>query len=135
MMCLPKYVVMFKKIFFVVLILISTSVIAFSQVQNRVFLKGIVGNEIKLSQLSDTSIKLITTIDLHLKGHNATIFLTGAGYSQTAIVTISLNSRLVGIRDNLRAGTTIIIDDFIYKNSKTGATLFFKGSEYKVVKD
>lgn len=126
---------MVKKIFSIIVILISTSVIVFSQVQNRIFLKGINGNEVKLSQLADTAVKLITTIDLHLKDHNATIYLTGAGYSQTAAVTISLNSCLAVIRNNLRVGTSIIIEDYIYKNPKTRATIFFKGSEYRVVAD
>ena len=70
---------------------------------------------------------------MHLQAHTATIYLTGAGHSQTVMVTISLNSCLAAIRNNLRVGTSITIGDFIYKNRKTGATIFFEGSSYKIV--
>ncbi len=126
---------MVKKIFVILLILTSKSVAALSQVQNRIFLKGIEGGVIKLSQLTDTSVKLITTKEFPLKGHAATLYLTGTGYSQTVVVTISLNFCLAAIRNELRVGTSIIIDDFIYKNPKTGATTFFKGREYKIIAD
>lgn len=124
---------MVKKILFILSISLTTTV--FSQVQNKIFLKGIEGKDIKLSQLTDTTVKLITTIDLPLKGHAATIYLSGAGYSQVAVITISLNFCLPVISDKLRVGTSITIEDFIYKNPKTGATIFFKGSQYSVVAD
>ncbi len=137
-MCLPKYVVMFKKIFFVVLILISTSVIAFSQVQNRIFLKGIVGNEIKLSQLSDTSIKLITTIDLPLNQNTVTMYLTDLGYPPTIAVQLAISSAAIGyplfhFKDKLRVGSSIIIEDLKIKNPKTRGDIFLKGTRYKVI--
>ena len=72
---------MIKKLFFTILISLATTVFVFSQVQNKIFFKGIEGRDIKLSQLSDTAVKIITTIDLRLKEHNVTMYLTGAGYS------------------------------------------------------
>jgi hypothetical protein len=130
---------MFKRIFFIVLILISTSVIVFSQVQNRIFLKGIAGNEIKLSQLTDTSIKLISTIDLPFNHNTVTIYLTDLGYPPTIVVHLTVSSGgtggypLIHFKDKLRVGASIIIEDLKIKNPKTGAELLLKGSRYKII--
>ena len=131
---------MFKRIFFIVLILISISVIVFSQVQNRIFLKGIDGNEIKLSQLTDTSIKLITTIDLPLNHNTVTIYLTDLGYPPTIAVQFTISSGtgghpLIHFKDKLRVGSSIIIEDLKIKNPKTGAEILLKGSRYKIIAD
>ncbi|MBP6022838.1 hypothetical protein [Ferruginibacter sp.] len=129
---------MFKRIFFIVLVLISTSVVAFSQVQNRIYLKGIDGNEIKLSQLTDTSIKLITTIDLPLNHNTVTIYLTDLGYPPTIVVQLAVSSGtggypLIYFKDKLRVGASIIIEDLKIKNPKTGAEILLKGSRYKII--
>jgi hypothetical protein len=128
---------MFKRIFFIVLILISISVIVFSQVQNRIFLKGITGNEIKLSQLTDTSIKLISTIDLPLNHNTVTIYLTDLGYPPTISVQLSGTGGypLIHFKDKLRVGASIIIEDLKIKNPKTGAEILLKGSRYKIIAD
>ena len=126
---------MLKKTFLILVILLITNMFGISQVQNSIFLKGINGNEIKLSQLADTSVKLTTTIDLRLKEHTATIYLTGAGFPQTAIVKITINSSLAALKNSLRIGTSIIIEDLKIKNPKTGVEIFFKGSSYKVIAD
>lgn len=130
----------FKRIFFIVLVLTSTSVIAFSQVQNRTYLKGIAGNEIKLSQLADTSIKLITTIDLPLNHNTVTIYLTDLGYPPTIAVHLTISNGtggypLIHFKDKLRVGSSIIIEDLKIKNPKTGAEILLKGSRYKIITD
>ncbi len=125
---------MIKKIFLIILILISISVIAFSQVQNRIFLKGINGNEVKLSQLADTAVKLITTIDLPLNRNTITLYLTDVGYPPTIAVQLTAGGNIYSLfKDKLRVGSSIIIEDLKVKNPKTGVEIFFKGSRYKVI--
>ena len=47
---------MIKKLFFTLFILLSTTIFVFSQVQNKIVLKGIEGKDIKMSQLVDTAV-------------------------------------------------------------------------------
>lgn len=125
---------MVKKIFFIFLILISISEIAFSQVQNRIFLKGINGNEVKLSQLADTAVKLITTIDLPFNRNTVTLYLTDLGYTPTIAAQVTVGANLYSLfKDKLRVGSSIIIEDLKIKNPKTGVEIFFKGSRYKII--
>ncbi|WP_462248951.1 hypothetical protein [Ferruginibacter sp.] len=125
---------MVKKIFFIIAIIITTFVSASSQVQNRISLKGIEGNEIKLSQLADTAVKLITTIDLPFNRNTVTLYLTDLGYPPTIAVQVTVGGNVYNLfKDKLRVGSSIIIEDLKIKNPKTGVEIFFKGSRYKII--
>ncbi len=127
---------MFKRIFLFILILISTTVIAFSQLQNSIFLKGINGNEIKLSQLKDTSIKVtISNPKLNLiKG--STIYIYGAGFYSTIVMQISPNACLAFLQvKNIQVGTKITLEDLIINDAKTKNRIIYSGTTYVVVAD
>jgi hypothetical protein len=109
-------------------------VFVFSQVQNKIFLKGIVGNEVKLSQLADTSVKLTTNIPLPLNNNSITIYLTDIGYPPViSLQVIGGGCIFIFLKDKLKVGSSIIIEDLKIKNPKTGGDIYLKGTRYKVI--
>lgn len=88
--------------------------------------------------MTDTSIKLISTIDLPFNHNTVTIYLTDLGYPPTIVVQLTVSSGtggypLIHFKDKLRVGASIIIEDLKIKNPKTEAELLLKGSRYKII--
>ena len=118
------------------------SFVVFAQIKNDAYLTNVEGGAIKLSQLSDTTIKVVMSPGI--KG-NCTIrvyFHEGGFYLQTVAVTGSISQswhifNTIGkeMRNKLTVGTKITIGDcdcnFMGKTKKYN--LF--GTTYKIVAD
>jgi hypothetical protein len=124
-----------SKVIFIVIFLFFQIDESFCQDKARVYFKGTTGDQIKISQLSDTSLKLVTNIDLLRKGIGVTLYLSGEGFSNVMVQTVSLGSTLTFIKSRLRIGSTVSIDGFVTKNPKTGKDIYIEGYSYKIIAD
>ena len=126
-----------NKIFLIAVILFFQTDKSFAQDKPRIYLSGITGNVIKKDQLLDTSIRIITNYHKEIRGI-ITIYFSGGGFSSPLTQTTLLNSRLtanllIGMRERLVAGSSIIIDGYLYTDEKTKKKIYFGGSSYKVI--
>lgn len=122
-----------SKIIFIVSFLFFQIDNGFCQDKARVYYKGITGGQIKISQLSDTSFKLVINIDIPRKGIGVNLYLSGEGFSNVMVQTVNLGSSLNFIKGRLRIGSTVSIDGFVIKNPKTGKDIYFEGYSYKII--
>lgn len=107
----------------------------FSQNKPRVYFKGIADSVIKISQLSDTAIKLVVSIGIESKGVGVQIYYSGKGFTNIQVTTVSLGARLNSIKNRLNVGSSITIGDVETKNLKTGKNIYIEGSAYKIIAD
>lgn len=124
-----------SKIIFIVSFLFFQIDNGFCQDKARVYYKGITGGQIKISQLSDTSFKLVINIDIPRKGIGVNLYLSGEGFSNVMVQTVKLGSSLNFIKGRLRIGSTVSIDGFVTKDPKTGKDIYFEGYSYKIIAD
>ncbi len=123
-----------KYILIVVFIILSVSK-SFCQEKNRIYFSGIRDSVIKKSQLLDTTIKIITNIDIAEKGTGVQIYFSGEGFSNVQVMTVGLGARLSFIKNRLIIGSNITIEGISIINPKTGKRIYFEESSYKIIAD
>ena len=112
---------------------------SFSQDKLKVYLSGITGKFIKRSQLSDTTIKIITNSISEI--NNSThVYFSGPTFKNVMGIKKLIGKplgtySLIGLNDKLLPGCIITIDGFNYINKKTKEKIHFEGSSYTVIDD
>jgi hypothetical protein len=122
-----------RKIIVISGFLILSAVKIFSQDKAKIYFRGIADNVIKISQLSDTAIKLVTSVDIESKAIGVEIYYSGEGFSNVQVTTVSLEARLNCIKNRWNIGSSITIGDFVVKNPKTGKNIYIEGCSYKII--
>ena len=108
---------------------------SFSQNEPRVYFSGIKDSLIKKSQLSDTSIRLVTNLSIPKKSISVNLYFHGTGFSSVMLQTVALGTYLGFMKSKLTVGSRISIDGFVIKDSKNGKDIFFEGRSYKIIDD
>jgi hypothetical protein len=85
--------------------------------------------------LSDTTIKILTSINIPKEGIGVKIYYSGEGFSNIQVTTVSLEARLNSIKNRLNIGSSITIGDVVMKNPRTGKNIHIEGSSYKIIVD
>jgi primosomal replication protein N len=124
-----------NKIFLIIAFLFFQTYKSFSQDKPRVYLSGIDGNVIKKSQLLDTTIRIVTNLDISKKGIGVEIYFSGEGYSNVKMTTVALGTKLNFVKDKLTVGSRLTVGGFTIKDPKSGKTIYFEESSYKVIGD
>jgi hypothetical protein len=124
-----------SKIILIAMFMLLQNHTCFCQEKHRIYFSGIKDNVIKKSQLSDTTIKILTSINIPKEGIGVKIYYSGEGFSKVQVTTVSLEARLNSIKNRLNIGSSITIGDVVMKNSKTGKNIYIEGSSYKIIAD
>ena len=108
----------------------------YSQNYPKIYLSGVKGYTIKISQLADTAIKITTNYNDKFVGY-ATVYFSGAGFQSVVSTTMFLEHPLrftIGIEKKLTAGASITIDGghFFTDSAKT-KKVYFEGSSYEII--
>lgn len=125
---------MYKVILSITFLLLST-VEGYNQNKLKIYFSGISDGFIKKSQLSDTAIKITTSINISKKNAGVTIYFSGKGFSNVMTTTVSLSASLKGISEKLLVGSEITIGDLVIIDPKTKKEIYFEGKSYKIIED
>ncbi len=113
----------------------SSTIEGYSQNKPKIYFSGVSGNFIKKSQLSDTSIRIVTSVNIPKEGVGVTIYFGGEGFSSVMETAVSLGAYLKYLNRKLVVGNEITIGTLVVLDSKSKKTMFFEGCSYKIVDD
>jgi hypothetical protein len=128
-----------NKIFLIIAFLFFYIGKSFGQDKPRVYLSGINGYEVKISQLFDSSTKYVTDSNKATMG-STKVYFWGKGFSNVTSIRVFIGRRfvyplLMGMKEKIIAGTKISIDDFYFTDEKTKKQIYFYGCTYTVIDD
>lgn len=117
-------------------LLLLSAIEGYSQSKLQIYFSGVGGEEIKKSQLSDTTIKLVTSINIPKKGVGVIIYFYGEGFYNVISTTVALGASIKSINNNkLIVGSKITISGLAILDPKTKKEIYFEGKSYKIVED
>lgn len=127
-----------KKIIVIVVVLFFQHY-GFAQHKPDIYFSGIADSVIKVSQLSDKSIKLFSNNALLKDGQSVNLYFTGTGYPSTVVATVTVGMNLSSLKQTLNAGlnvgTKITIEPMVVKNIKENKEVYLQGCTYKIIAD